>query len=70
MNIEDLPFDPIPGGELRYLKKDATEDEQRAYWKAVLNDPAEPIHRQAIAKMELEHLNRPARHRFNGMKKV
>lgn len=48
--------------------KHLSEDEARAYWKAVRDDPDEPVHRRAIAKMELEHLNRPARHRFKGMK--
>lgn len=47
-----------------------TEDELRAYWKAVRDDPDEPVHRQVIARMELTHLNRPCRHRFKGMKKA
>ena len=47
-----------------------TEEEKLAYWRAVKKDKTAPIHLQAIAQMEIEHLTRPARHRFKGMKQV
>ena len=49
-----------------------TEKEARNYWKAVLKNTQERVHRYAIAKMELEHLEnlKEAERTFKGIKKA
>lgn len=63
-------FSMDKGEEVLNLENPMTEKELRAYWKAVLKDENAAVHRHAIAKMELEHLDSMRKNEFSGIKKA